>query len=158
MGLGIPRRQQILGLHHQRPSPVNFVIVEQDVLIGHAKVNQRSIEHAGEFYKVYGLSAMFTYPAFCHEGYGQQVAKAATDYILASDADVGMLFCLPQLTAFYTSIGWVSMETMQITHGLNDDLCLNEGEITMCMFLSEKGKQVRAAFEQHSVYVGHHIW
>lgn len=138
--------------------PVNFVIVERDVVISHAEVNQQHIEHAGETYKVYGLSAMFTYPAFRQAGYGQQVAKAATDYIISSDADVGMLFCLPPLKEFYLASGWTAMDAMQVSCGPQDAPYLNEGEITMCLFLSEKGRRAKIDFEKSPVYVGPHTW
>ena len=138
--------------------PVNFVIVERDLVISHAEINWRYITHAGETYKVYGLSAMFTYPSFRNEGYGQQIANAVTDYVLASDADVGMLFCLPPLREFYEKSGWIAMETMQVKSGPEDNPYLNEGEITMCLFVSEKGKRARADFEQLPVYVGTHTW
>jgi GNAT superfamily N-acetyltransferase len=80
--------------------PRNFVITEQGVLISHTEVNWRMLDHAGESYKVYGLSAVFTYPAFRREGFGRQVVEAATGFIDKSDADFAMLFCARDMESF----------------------------------------------------------
>ena len=47
--------------------PVNAVITERGLVISHAEVNWRMLEHGGQAYKVYGVSAVFTYPAFRKE-------------------------------------------------------------------------------------------
>lgn len=44
--------------------PQYFVISEQDILISFIEVNQRVPHHANELFKVYGLSAAYTYPAY----------------------------------------------------------------------------------------------
>lgn len=74
----------------------HFVVAERGVLISHAAVGQRRIEHLGESYSLYTLGGVFTYPAFRGEGHGQRVVDAASDYIRKGTGDMGMLFCVPE--------------------------------------------------------------
>jgi len=136
--------------------PLSFALVEQDVLISHALVSRRDLTHAGETYKMYGLSAVFTYPQFERRGYGRQVVDAATTYIMTSAADVAMLGCKPHLTAFYAGGGWVNMEATRILYGARS--APTEAGHVMMLFVSEKGRQGRLAFEREPVYVGSYMW
>ena len=81
----------------------HFIIVERGVLISHADVSERAITHRGETYLLCGIGEVMTNPNFRHEGHGQRVVSAATDYIRSSDADIGMLFTGTELEAFYNS-------------------------------------------------------
>ncbi len=136
--------------------PLSFALVEQEVLISHALVSWRDLTHAGETHKMYGLSAVFTYPQFERQGYGRQVVDAATVHILASDADVAMLSCKPPLTAFYAASGWVDMPATQILHGSKS--APTKGGHVMMLFVSGKGRSSRLAFEREPVYVGAYMW
>ena len=136
--------------------PFSFALVEGEVLISHAEVNWRVLEHAGEAYVTYGLSAVFTYPQFRGQGRGHQVVEAATNHILSSDADAAMLVCKPELIEFYRACGWNPMSEMQILSGPKENP-LRGGNVMM-QFVSEKGKRGRAAFEREPVYVGEYMW
>ncbi len=136
--------------------PLSFALVEQDVLISHALVSWRALTQAGETYKMYGLSAVFTYPQFEKQGYGRQVVGAATAHILASDADAAMLGCKPHLIPFYAASAWSDMPTTQILYGSKS--APTQGSHVMMLFVSEKGRQNRLAFEREPVYVGAYMW
>jgi aminoglycoside 2'-N-acetyltransferase I len=138
--------------------PVNVVIVENEVLLSHAEVNWRTLEHHGESYKVYGVSAVYTAPPFRKEGLGKQVVEAATHYIQSSDADVAMLFCLPALTKFYGSCGWTHMTQTEILAGEKDSPYVDKVEQLMMLFISGKGKAKQSLFENTGVYMGNHTW
>jgi GNAT superfamily N-acetyltransferase len=138
--------------------PVNVIVVENGIVLSHAEVNWRTLEHAGEPYKVYGVSAVYTCPAFRKEGHGQKVVEAATQYIQASDADVAMLFCLPALTKFYERCGWTHMNSTQILAGEKESPHVDKVEQLMMLFISEKGKAKQSLFENTGVYVGKHSW
>ncbi|MBV7328329.1 GNAT family N-acetyltransferase [Chloroflexi bacterium TSY] len=138
--------------------PINFVLIENDVLISHAEANWRHLEHRDQIYKVYGLSAVFTYPAFRKQGYGHQVVEAATEYIESSDADIGMLFCLPNLKDFYGKSGWTSLENIEIRYGAEDDPEINGDELVMVRNVSERGREALTAFEQEPLYIGAYTW
>ncbi len=138
--------------------PVNVAIVENGVLISHAEVNWRTLEHRGATYKVYGISAVFTNPPFRKEGFGQQVVEAATQYIRDSDADVAMLFCLPAMQDFYARCGWIHMANTRILFGAKDAPDVDKVESLMMLFVSEKGNAAQSLFEGDGVYVGKHTW
>ena len=142
---------------HKDTHPVNVVISERGQVISHAEVNWRILTQAGQPYKVYGVSAVFTYPAFRHEGYGTQVMQAVTDYIRSSDADVAMLFCLPELVPFYAHAGWEAPTEARIQYGDQDYPQREEGATCM-LFVSARGQAARAAFATQPVYVGGCSW
>ena len=137
--------------------PVNVVLTERGLLVSHAEVNWRLLEHAGQTYKVYGVSAVFTYPAFRNAGYGLQVLRAATDFIQDSDADLAFLFCLPQLVPFYNKAGWEAPASAKVLYG--DPLYPHIEKGATCMlFVSERGRAARHAFTTQPVYIGFGSW
>jgi len=53
--------------HH----PLHFVLIESNnLLVSYVGVVWKYLEHAGEAYKMYGLSGVFTYPQFRGQHYG----------------------------------------------------------------------------------------
>src|SRR5690349_21809501 len=94
--------------------PVNFVIVDGDMLISHAQVTTFTIEHSGEAYRVAGIGGVLTYPNFRKGGYGAQVVAAATRHIASSGVDFGMLFTSAQLESFYNTNGWLAVPNVKI--------------------------------------------
>jgi hypothetical protein len=138
--------------------PVALTLAKRGVLISHADVNWRFLDHGGETFKVYGLSAVFTYPVFREQGCGHQIVDAASAYIDESDADVAMLFCLPELTAFYAASGWVLMDRATILYGERGNPETDTIGRMMMRFVSEKGRRAKAGFEHHPVYVGEYVW
>ena len=138
--------------------PTNVVILDEDIVLSHAEVNWRMLEHGNEDYKVYGVSAVFTYTPYRKEGFGQQVVEAATRHIEASDADVAMLFCLPALTDFYARCGWTLMENAKILFGDKDAPDVDKVERLMMLFVSDKGKAAQQKFASEGVYVGKYTW
>jgi predicted acetyltransferase len=116
------------------------------------------LNHGGETYKVYGVSGVFTYPAFRKEGFGAQIVEAATRHIDASDADFALLFCLPELEAFYARHGWEVMRGTRISYGKPDAPEVDDHAFTMVRFVSPKGQQVRASLAKSIFYVGPYMW
>jgi predicted acetyltransferase len=140
------------------PDRLCFVIVEEGVLISHAEVNQRTLRHLGESYKVYGLSAVLTYPAFRHEGFGAQVVGAATAHIDNSDADFALLFTSPDLEPFYQQLGWERLPDVRITVGPADNAILHDDEFMMGRFVSDRGRIAQPSLGSTPLYVGPHMW
>ncbi|MFN8453457.1 MAG: GNAT family N-acetyltransferase [Anaerolineae bacterium] len=138
--------------------PLSFYLAEQEVLISHTEVNWRYLEHHREIYKVYGLSAVFTYPPFRREGHGRRVVEAATAYIQASDADVAMLFCAPERQNFYRSCGWTPLPGAQVFYGSQAQPRLSREDVLLMLFVSAKGQQAGQAFERQPIYVGARLW
>ena len=95
----------------------HFTISDRDVLISHASVLRRELEHLGNRYVVLGVGGVLTYPAFRGEGYGHRIVEAASDYIRKSDADVGILFTGMDLHPFYRQHGWTTLEREGVYQG-----------------------------------------
>ncbi len=127
--------------HH----PLSFALVEHGLLIAHAQVVWKMLEHAGVRYKTYGITGVFTYPSFRGQGYGLQVVQAATDYIAQSDADIGMFHCDPELKAFYAQAGWLPMEGAVTLIGARANPVVTN-ELMMMQFYSEKGRCGKETF------------
>lgn len=138
------------------PHPVSVALVEQNILISHALVTWRWLTHAEQAHKMYGLSAVFTYPEFRGQGYGHQVVSAATRYILESAPDAAMLRCKPELYPFYQASGWITMESARLRIGAPD--AAPEMGRVMMLFISKQGQQSREVFEREPVYVGEYMW
>lgn len=136
---------------------VSFMLVEQNILISHTEVVWKYLDHAGETYKAYGLTGVFTYPAFRGQGYGEQIVNVGTAYIDASDADIGIFHCAPNLKAFYARSGWTPIETA-ITLVGSPDAPVTSDELMMLRFLSQTGEKGRHNFENTPLYFGEDTW
>jgi GNAT superfamily N-acetyltransferase len=142
---------------HQENHPLHFVFVEDSFLISHLEVVWKYLEHAGVTYKAYGLSGVFTTPAFREQGYGQRLVEAGTAHIKASDADIGMLWCAPSLKGFYARSGWIGMEKSETLIGPKEDPSVYH-LLLMMLFLSQKEQRGRPFFENESIYFGREAW
>lgn len=142
---------------HQENHPLHFVLVEDSFLISHAEVVWKYLEHAGVIYKAYGLSGVFTIPAFRGRGYGHQIVEAGTAYIKTSDADIGLLWCAPSLNRFYARSGWVGMEKSTTLAGPQEAPNVYH-LLLMMLFLSQKGKRSQPSFESDPIYFGLEAW
>jgi hypothetical protein len=138
--------------------PRNFVITEQGVLISHAETNWRMLDHDGVMYKVYGVSGVFTYPAFRREGYGAQVVATASQHIDASDGDFAVLFTSPDLADFYGRQGWEAMPEARFAYGAAEAPTVDEHDFGMIRFISAKGRQAKASLLRSTLYVGAYLW
>jgi predicted GNAT family N-acyltransferase len=132
-------------------NPVHFVVAEGDALVSYAAILRLTLIHAGKEFTAYGLGNMFTFPPYRGEGHGWRVLEAATGFIQQSDVDLAALLCDPALEAFYSAAGWsvVRSPTREGT-----PLRYTECDISrMMLFVSEKGRQSRADFEELPLYV-----
>jgi GNAT superfamily N-acetyltransferase len=137
--------------------PSHAVLVENGLLISHTEVVWRYLDHAGETYKAYGLSGVFTYPSLRRQGYGRQVVDAGTEIIRASDADIGIFHCAPNLGAFYAASGWIPMAGVTSWVGPKSVPVVSD-ELMMMLFLSDRGQRGRPAFEREPLYFGEYTW
>ena len=87
--------------------PTHVVAVEGDVILSYAGVVWREIEHAGEVFKTYGLSSVYTFPHYRRAGLGGSIVRRATAEIeQAGDGDIALLFTYQALEPFYRRCGW----------------------------------------------------
>lgn len=136
--------------------PHVFALVDGPALFSAATVVWKMIEHAGQQYKTYGLSAVMTYPAFRKKGYGRCVVDAATDAIrTAGDADIAILWTQPTNHDFYALSGWEHPAAITTLVGEPPQPF---PAYLMMLFVSERARQFRADFENTPVYFGPYSW
>jgi GNAT superfamily N-acetyltransferase len=131
--------------------PRSFLLVEDHLVISHAQVVWKDLEHAGQVYKTYGITGVFTFPSFRGQGYGSQIIHAATAHIAHSDADIGMFHCDPGLAGFYSLCGWIPMYGALTWIGARDNIVTSD-ELMMMQFISAKGQRGRETFHREPVF------
>lgn len=132
--------------------PIHFVAIHGETLVSYAAILRLSLHHADQPFTVYGFGNMFTFPPYRGHGYGKQILALATDYILNSDVDVGILFCDTTLAPFYAQSDW--QRTLSPTRiGQPQRFEPEEQVLRMMCFVSLHGRGYRQAFEEEPVYV-----
>lgn len=133
---------------------LHFVLTEGDVLISHAIVSSRWLEHGGARFNVYGLSSVFCYPTHRGSGFGEQIVVAATEHVRKQpDADLALLFCGQRVKPLYTRQGWQHIPSLKIKYG--DGLEFNDGFV---MTLLVSGNSRAHDFTSEPLHVGPYIW
>lgn len=142
-----------------QPNPsLHFVLIDNELLLSHAVVNQRDLTHRGKSWRVYGLSTVFTYPDRRGQGLASQVVAAGTEFILKSDADLAILFCGERLENFYARHGWHAAPKARILFGDPGSPQHKTDNLIMMLLVSPTAKQSRAQFEAEDFYVGASTW
>jgi hypothetical protein len=138
--------------------PSHIVGTDGDAIVSYAGVVWREIEHAGEMFRTYGLSSVFTFPALRRRGFGGTVVQCATSRIRqAGDCDIAVLFTTDGIKPFYERRGWQAMPSTEFLIGDRASPKLHEA-VAMMLFVSGKGNHHRPAFEHARVYFGDDPW
>jgi predicted acetyltransferase len=138
-------------------NPHYFVIAEKHALMSSARALSKMVEIDGVPYKMYGLGAVLTYPAFRKRGYGGQVVEAATNYIKAQpDADFAIFWTDPSMASFYSPYGWETEENIAVTFDRPENP--QPTGFRMMLFLSDRAKQLRPSLNGGSIYFGEYTW
>jgi predicted acetyltransferase len=152
------QNKQIWDFTPRESNPLHFILFDNEVLISHASVKHRPVEFQDQTLNVYGLSTVFTYPAYRKTGHASTVVRAATQHIQNSDADLAMLFCGHPLRSFYSSHGWTPMDTAQVYFGDPQTPTLKDDNLIMMLFVSDNGHRAAQALKTQSIYVGPTTW
>lgn len=136
--------------------PVTLLLEEEGILVSRLEIVWDMLPHAGEVYKTYALSGVFTYPAYRKQGYGLQLVQSARAYI-EQQADADVVLFHSTLIGFYEKAGFERMESLVTLVGDPRHAEISD-ETGFMFFVSEKGKQGRRAFENVPVYIGENIW
>ena len=140
-------------------NPVHFVLTDVDLVVAHAEVVSMDWQHDGVKYKPYGISAVFVYPDYRGQGYGRSIVQSATDYIARQpDADIGLLWCAPELRDFYQRCGWTHMETAITLLGSTRETAQPDDEILFMRFFSPRGIEHQVDFQTKPIYFGWTTW
>ncbi|HEX3273108.1 MAG TPA: GNAT family N-acetyltransferase [Ktedonobacterales bacterium] len=131
-----------------------FSLVVDGQLASHVSVPQKTIVHGGEPYKACGLSGVLTVPAFRGKGYGEQVVRAATEFMEEDGADISLFTCDPALRTFYEHCGWTLLKGASLVGGTRARPFPSAalGKITFGRFFSARA-QVR-----RNDFIGVAIW
>lgn len=132
--------------------PVHFVCSEREVLISYAAALRLALPHRGTTYQVYGVGNVFTFPPYRREGHGQQVLQAAAQYLDSGTIDLAILFCQPELAAFYARSGWEASPEAETRIGTPESYMLDH-DLRMMRFISPLARQMRGEFAAHPLYI-----
>jgi predicted N-acetyltransferase YhbS len=133
---------------------LHFVMTDGDVLVSHAIVSSRWLEHRGERFNVYGLSSVFCYPTHRGSGFGEQIVTAATDHIRRqTDADLALLFCGERVKSLYTRHGWRHIPELRVRYADNKEF--NDGFV-MTLLVSDRARA--HDFTSEPFHVGPITW
>jgi GNAT superfamily N-acetyltransferase len=141
-------------MYGPQEAPVHFALVEDGLLLSYAAVVRARVAHAGVDYDVGGLGSVFTFPASRRKGYGGRVVEAATAHIRASGADLGLLFTWDALKGFYARSGWEALRGAPMPEGPREAPRASDA-LKMMLFVSEKGRAGRRAFETQPLHLVH---
>ena len=131
--------------------PVGFLITHGNLLVAHAQVLHKPVQHVGETLEFYGLSGVFTYRNFRGQGHGRRVVEAAIAYMLEQpDVDVAMTNCQNDNVGFYEKCGWAFAENVLLVGDRSAPEVLDERLALMC--LSDKAIAHRHALETVPIY------
>ena len=90
---------------------VRFLGLEDGKPVTHSGLYFHSIDMGGREMTLAGLNSVITVPHARGKGYGGQIVGAAEDYMSEErPVDFGMLFCHPELQAFYGPRGWRAID------------------------------------------------
>ena len=94
-----------------RGTDVHFVGYEDNEPVAHAGACLHTMRVNGDKMRLGGLNSVITIPKARSKGYGGLVVEAAEIHMRnAMGVDFGMLFCHPELEAFYSRRGWQTIQ------------------------------------------------
>jgi GNAT superfamily N-acetyltransferase len=137
---------------------VHFVLVDEEIVISHASVNWRDVTLDAERFSVWGMSSVFTYPAFRKGGFATKTVAAATDCMRSGTGDLAMLFTGEPLVKFYSAIGWEYVPTARIFYGDPKTPLQKTDNAIMMLFISDRARKTRERFAKEDVFVGPQTW
>jgi GNAT superfamily N-acetyltransferase len=152
------RGNQLWSVNDGNREFVHFVLSDDDMLISHASVNWRDVKFKEQTWSIWGVSSVYTYPAFRKGGFASRTVDAASDFIRAGTGDLAMLFCGHPLIKFYTDRGWTHTPDAKIFYGDPANPTAKTDNAIMMLFMSEKGRAAREAFSHQEIFVGPITW
>jgi len=139
-------------------APIHFILMKEEVVVSHACVNWRNLEFDGRTLNVYGLSTVFTYPAFRKGGYAKQVVTEASNFMRQSPGDFALLFCSQPTSFFYLPLGWTIVEGAQVTYGADRQSAQKYEGIVMALTMTPAGTAAVDRMRTNEIYVGKDTW
>lgn len=143
-----------LELHDPALGARSFYILAGEQVISYAAVVQKEISHGTGRFQLAGLSCVATDPDWQRQGLGSQVVSAATRYIEASGADLGLFTCAPPLAAFYRQAGsWPVRPDLVLVGSLHPAALSSTllGTVVLLRLFSAKARAASAEFSHTTI-------
>ena len=105
---------------HESSPAYTVVCRERDRVLGHVAIVERQIACGPTPLLVAGVQSLAVVPAARRTGLSGQLMNRAMDEARRRGIPWGLLFCVPDLSAFYGRLGWRKIDrpvTMQDEHG-----------------------------------------
>jgi predicted GNAT family N-acyltransferase len=94
-----------------RPKEFHFIVEEDGRAVAHVGVVQTSVRVAGREISVGGVGGVVSVPEARGRGHVHEGMRRASEFMCEElKVEVGMLFCLERLVAFYARQGWQLIE------------------------------------------------
>jgi D-alanyl-D-alanine dipeptidase len=93
-----------------RDKDVHFGARSQGRLVAHAGLVEAPVEVAERRLRVAGLGGVIVAPGMRGHGLARAVVNAAVEHARGTDAEFGLLFCLPDRVPLYRRLGWRVLE------------------------------------------------
>jgi GNAT superfamily N-acetyltransferase len=89
-------------------TPIRVLLWEDDRLVRHVGIMERTIEVGGQPVHVAGIRSVMTLPSHQGKGYASQAMARAAEYVAESmpQAEHGLLCCLDIRVPLYSRLGW----------------------------------------------------
>lgn len=123
------------------PATAHVTCTDGPVLLSYADIVKSEAIRAQRALSVIGLSNVFTFPPYRHEGHASEVVKVADSLIDAHQPGIAILFCERDLVSFYSARGWTSALTGSIVSPA-------DGAIAMVRHTSMSGPNLIAELER----------
>ena len=138
------------------PGRIWFILLNGNQIVSNIAVHKRSIKLFNQEFQLAALGGVFTVVKYQKKGYGSQIVKHATEYILdpKNNFDVGVLFCAPTRINFYAKNGWKKLNNPSITIFNTQNQIIPQQEVTMIRYVSEKSQNMKKDFATQSLFFG----
>lgn len=94
-----------------RPKDPRFLLYDSGELVSHAGILKHVVIVSGEPVPVAGLGGVVTVPDAQRKGFARRLVQHAMRFAESEwKVDAGLLFCRPQMVAYYESLGWQIVE------------------------------------------------
>lgn len=137
---------------HRLRNALQFSVLKNQQLASRAELVRLEWSVLEDDYTAFIVRGMLTVPHLQRQGYGTQLMRIVTSYILNSDVDFGMLFCQPHLMSFYTLINWENCVYSENRMGTPDNFTQYPLQRFM-LFVSERSEKIRSNFHHSPFYL-----
>ena len=94
-----------------RPKDLHFLLYSDDKPLSHVGILKHVISVNGEHATVAGVGGVVTVPEAQGKGHARRLMQHAAKFFGQEwNVDAGLLFCRPELLAYYETLGWKEVD------------------------------------------------